>query len=314
MKYYHVVTILTIIASLTALNASAQYDVSFAHYFDKPTAYNPAAAGRDTKLNVNVGYAMSLIGFENSPQTAYISADMPFHALNMRHGVGLKFLNDKLGLFTHQSIAAQYVYRRKLAGGNLGIGIQAALLSESFDGANADMEESGDDVIPTSQVDGNGLDLAAGIYYDNGPWYAGVSVQHANSPLVTLGERNEIKVNPTLYLTGGYLFRLRNPFLSIATSTLLRTDFTAYRADITARLIYNNEGKRLSAGVGYSPDNSATIYIGGSFHGIILGYSYEIYTSGLNIGDGAHEISVTYQTDINFFPKGRNRHQAVRYL
>ena len=314
MKYSRVVTILTVIASLTTQTADAQYDVSFSHYFDKPTAYNPAAAGRDTKLNVNAGYAMTMTGFEHSPQTAYISADMPFHALNMRHGVGLKFLNDKLGLFTHQVIAAQYVYRRSLAGGNIGIGIQAGLLSESFDGSRADAEESGDDVIPTSKVDGNSLDLAAGLYYDNGPWYAGVAVQHANAPLVTLGERNELKVDPTLYLTGGYTFRLRSPFLAIAASTLLRTDFTAYRADLTARLIYSNEGKRLSAGVGYSPDNSATLYVGGSFHGIFLGYSYEIYTSGLNIGDGAHEISVTYQTDINFFPKGRNRHQAVRYL
>lgn len=300
--------------SLISLKVSAQYDVAFSHYYAMPTSFNPAAAGKDTKLNLNLAYAMDMVGFEHNPQTAYVSADMPFHALGMRHGVGLRFMNDKLGLFTHQNIAAQYVYRKSLADGFLGIGLQAGLLSESFDGSKADVEDSGDDAIPTSKVDGNGLDLGAGIYYNKGAWYAGASVQHLNSPLIALGERNELKIDPTVYLTGGYTFQLRNPFLSIATSTLLRTDFTAYRADLTARLIYNYEGRLLSAGVGYSPDNSATVYLSGKFHGIVLSYSYEIYTNGISMGNGSHEISIAYQTDINFFPKGKNRHQSVRYL
>ena len=53
---------------------------------------------------------------------------------------------------------SEYVYRKRLADGNLGIGLQAGLLSETFDGSKADTEESGDDVIPTTKVDGNGLD------------------------------------------------------------------------------------------------------------------------------------------------------------
>lgn len=300
--------------ALIPLKVSAQYDVAFAHYYDLQTAFNPAAAGKDTKLNVNLAYAMSFVGFEHNPQTAYISADMPFHAMGMRHGVGLRFLNDKLGLFSHQNISAQYVYRKKFIDGNLGIGVQGGLLSEKFDGSKADVEVSGDDAIPTSTVEGKCFDLAFGVFYDRGPWYVGASVQHLTAPNISLGERNEFKIDPTAYLTAGYNFKLRNPFLTVATSTLLRSDFVAYRADVTARLIYNNEGRILSAGVGYSPTNSATIYIGGSFQGIMLGYSYEIYTNGLNMGNGSHEISIGYQTDINFTPKGKNRHQAVRYL
>ena len=239
--------------SLISLKVSAQYDVAFSHYYAMPTSFNPAAAGKDTKLNLNLAYAMDMVGFEHNPQTAYVSADMPFHALGMRHGVGLRFMNDKLGLFTHQNIAAQYVYRKSLADGFLGIGLQAGLLSETFDGSKADVEDSGDDAIPTSKVDGNGLDLGAGIYYNKGAWYAGASVQHLNSPLIALGERNELKIDPTVYLSG-------------------------------------------------------------KFHGIVLSYSYEIYTNGISMGNGSHEISIAYQTDINFFPKGKNRHQSVRYL
>jgi hypothetical protein len=54
--------------------------------------------------------------------------------------------------------------------------------------------------------------------------------------------------------------------------------------------------------------------VGGTFHGIMLGYSYEMYTTALSIGNGSHELYVGYQTDINLFKKGRNRHQSVRIL
>jgi hypothetical protein len=93
-----------------------------------------------------------------------------------------------------------------------------------------------------------------------------------------------------------------------------RSDGVGYRADITARMTYTHEGKVMYAGVGYSPTNSVSVYVGGTFHGIMLGYSYEMYTTALSIGNGSHELYVGYQTDINLFKKGRNRHQSVRIL
>lgn len=314
MKYYHIVSILTIVAVLMPCRVSAQYDPLFSHYYDMQTSFNPAAAGKDTKLNATLAYAMNLTGFEHNPQTAYIAADMPFQALNMRHGVGLKLMNDKLGLFTHQILAAQYAARKKLGKGWLAIGLQAGMLSEDFKGSGLDLENPSDDAFASSDINGNSLDLAAGIYYNTNAWYAGISMQHLNSPLVELGEKNELQIDPSYYLTAGYLLKLRHPNLSVATAMLVSSDLVTYRGDVSGRLIYNSEGKVLYAGLGYSPTNSVTVYVGGSFHGIMLGYSYEAYTNGIGIGHGSHELHVGYQTDVNLTPKGKNRHQAVRYL
>ena len=88
----------------------------------------------------------------------------------------------------------------------------------------------------------------------------------------------------------------------------------AYRADLTGRLKYTNDQKVMYAGVSYSPGTSVTLLIGGNIHGITLGYSYEAYTTAINIGNGSHELFVGYQTDINLYKKGRNRHQSVRIL
>ena len=123
-----------------------------------------------------------------------------------------------------------------------------------------------------------------------------------------------MEVSPTYYLTAGYNIRLNHPFLFIQTSALGRTDGTAWRGDITGRLKYEHEKKVMYAGLSYSPTNSVTIMIGGSIRGIHLGYSYEIYTSAMNISNGSHELFVGYQTDLNLYKKGRNLHKSVRIL
>lgn len=297
-----------------AISVKAQYDPSFSHYYDMETSYNPAAAGKQSKLNVTAAYAYDMAGFKNNPQTAYAAADMPFYALKSYHGVGVQFMNDKLGLFTHTTLALQYAYRFKLFGGNLGIGAQLGFISEDFDGSKVDLNESNDPAFSTSQLSGNAVDVGMGLYYTHKQWYVGVSAKHLTSPLVQLGDNQELQIDPTFYLTGGYNIQLRNPFLSIKTSCLVRTDGVAYRGDVTGRLVYTNGTKMMYGGVGYSPTNSVTMLIGGSFHGIVLGYSYEFYTSGINPGNGSHELYVGYQHDINLFKKGRNKHKSVRIL
>lgn len=300
--------------SLTALVVRAQYDVSFSHYWAMEPSFNPAAVGKESKLNVVGAYAMQLAGFENNPKTMYAAADMPFYALGSYHGVGIQFMNDAIGLFTHKRFALQYAYQPRLWGGKLSVGLLAAMLSETFDGSKLDVITTGDKALPTSSVNGSALDLGVGVYYSHRNWYAGVSAQHLNAPVVELGEKNEIAVSTTYYLTGGYNIRLKNPFLTIHTSVLGRTDGVAYRADVSGRLMYTHEKRVMYAGLSYSPTNSITVQIGGNVRGIRLGYSYEIYTSAISIGNGSHELYVGYQTELNLFKKGRNLHKSVRIL
>lgn len=317
LRYNIVFKRLYIILSLTVLfaaGARAQYDASFSHYWDLEPYFNPAAVGKQPKLNVVGAYAISMSGFENNPRTMYVGADMPFYFIGAYHGAGVSLLNDQIGLFTHQRIALQYAYKHKLFGGTISVGAQFGFVNEQFDGSKVDLGEAGDPAFATSDVNGNSMDLAAGLYYTHGRWYAGISAQHLTSPLVELGETNELQIDPTFYLTGGYNIKLRSPFVTIPTSVLVRTDGKAYRADVTARVVYTNDKKMMYAGVSYSPTNSVTAVIGGMFHGINLSYSYEMYTSALSIGNGSHELTVGYQTNLNLFKKGKNKHKSVRIL
>ena len=316
MRYNHVrrhlLLILFIILSIS--ETSAQYDVSFGHYWAMEPSFNPATAGKDAKLNVAVAYALQMAGFEHNPNTMYAGADMPFYVLGAYHGVGLQFMNDAIGAFTHKRFGLQYAFMRHLLGGKISIGAQATMISENLDGSKLDLADPTDPAFTTSSVNGSGFDLSLGLYYQHRNWYVGLSALHLNSPKVELGETNELNISPTYYFTGGYNIRLTNPFLTIQTSVLGRTDGVAFRGDVTARLKYEHEKRVMYVGVSYSPTNSVTVTLGGNFHGIHIGYSYEMYTSAISIGNGSHEIFVGYQTDLNLYKKEKNLHKSVRIL
>ena len=226
---------------LSALATNAQYDVSFGHYWAMEPSFNPAAVGKDAKLNFTGAYAIQLAGFEHNPNTMYAAADMPFYALRSYHGVGIQFINDAIGLFSHKRIGLQYAYQPELFGGRLGLGVNLSMLNEKFDGSKLDIDDTKDPLFTTSPVNGSGFDVGLGLYYRRADWYAGFSIMHLNSPHVELGDKNELDISATYYLTGGYNIQLNHPFLSVQTSVLGRTDGVAYRADVSVRLVYSHE-------------------------------------------------------------------------
>ena len=277
-------------------------------------SFNPAAVGKEDKLNFTGAYAIQLAGFEHNPNTMYAAADMPFYALRSYHGVGIQFINDAIGLFSHKRIGLQYAYQPELFGGRLGLGLNLSMLNEKFDGSKLDIDDTKDPLFTTTPVNGSGFDIGLGLYCRRADWYAGFSVMHLNSPHIELGEKNELDISATYYLTAGYNIHLNHPFLTVQTSVLGRTDGVAYRADVSGRLVYSHEKRNLYGGLSYSPTNSVTVQIGGVIRGVRLGYSYEIYTSSISFGNGSHELFIGYQTDINLHKKGRNLHKSVRIL
>ena len=137
----------------------AQYDPSFVNYWALTSFYNPAATGQDAVLNVQGAYSMQMMGFENAPAVMLAHVDMPLFFINERHGAGVGFMNDQIGLFKHQKFYLQYAYHQPLWGGRLSGGIHLAMLSETFDGSELDLEDTSDPAFPTSEANGAAFDL-----------------------------------------------------------------------------------------------------------------------------------------------------------
>ena len=120
--YRRIVTVF-VLAFLASIRAWSQYDVAFSHYFVMEPSFNPAAVGKEAKINAVAAYNMSMVGFRHNPNTMFVSGDVPFYALKTYHGVGANIMSDNIGAFTHQRIALQYAVKKQLFGGMLSAGI-----------------------------------------------------------------------------------------------------------------------------------------------------------------------------------------------
>lgn len=313
MKRLYLLLLLTVACQ----GLKAQYDAAFTNYWALQSYFNPASSGLDGKLDIQGGFSMQLTGYENAPSTMLATADMPLFFLSPRHGVGLGFMNDKIGLFSNKKLYLQYAYHQPLWGGNLSMGVRVGFLDETFNGGDLDLGDSGDPAFPTSEVDGVAFDLDFGLRYTRkDKWYVGLSSMHLTAPTISLGDdkQNETQVGRLYYLTGGYNFKFRQPRYALETNAILRTDLDAWRGDVTARLTYSGEKLYMYGGLSYSPMVSVALLVGTVFHGVKIGYSYEMYTGGIGALNGTHEIVVGYQMDMNMFKKGKNLHKSIRIL
>lgn len=317
MKYriHHILKLATILLCFaTSVEVVAQYDPAFTHFWMMETQYNPAAAGSTEDLRVTGVYNAQLAGYEDAPRTMYVGADMPLFLVGPQHGVGLYFMNDQAGIFSLKNFAVQYAHHFNLLGGRITPGVQIDLLNETVDGSKLDLEETNDYAFSSGSVNGSKFDFSAGLRFEKGDLYAAISAKHLMAPKILLGETNEIDIKRSYYFTAGYNIKLKNPLFSIHPNVFCMYDGVDYKSYIHGRLQYENDDKMLFGGLSYSPSHSASLIVGGKFHGVVLSYSYEAFTSGVGVGNGNHEILLNYQTQLNLYKKGKNRHKSVRLL
>ena len=293
----------------------AQYDAHFTHYWKMHNFYNPAGAGFEKEMAIYAAYSNQMTGFEGNPKTMLINIDAPIPFIKSDHNLGLGILNDDIGLFSNQRLYLNYAYGFKLFKGRFAIGIQAGLVNSSFESKDIDFGgESNDPAFPSGNADGNNQDLGAGILYQHKYFHAGVSAFHLNAPLIELGEKNEIQIDPYLIFLAGGNIPLKNPLLSIQPSLMVMTDFVSWRADISARATYSYDEKEFFGGITYSPMTSVAVILGMEMMNISLSYGYELFTSGVGAANGNHDIYIGYKIDLGTFKKGKNKHNSIRIL
>lgn len=316
MKRY-IVLLLGLIAVVTA---RAQFDPQMGQYMYMPTAYNPAAVGEGDLLKVAGMHRMQYVDITNAPMSTWFTFCSPFVIGKTRHGAGVRFLNDRFGLFTNQAFYAQYAYRQKLGKGYLSVGVDLGFINVGFRGDSVNLKEmedeyhdADDDAIPQGSKSGMKFDMALGIWYSTPVWWVGASYNHLTRPKVNLDEFSDVKVVGTMYVTGGYHFRLKNNRDWMLTpSAMVMSDFVSWDVNLTLMCDYKD---RYRWGLGYRIDGSVNILLGVDIiAGLQLGYSCELPTNKLMLESyGSHELYLAYGFDI-LKPKRTNKYKSIRYL
>lgn len=317
MKKY----IVLICLSFVAVCARAQFDPQIGQYMYLQTAFNPAAVGENDMLRIAGMHRMQMTGITNAPMTTYFMVGSPFVIGKTKHGAGIRFLNDKYGLFTNQTLHIQYAYRHKIGKGYLSAGIEAGFVSVGFhgDSVNLQMLEgseyhiTSDQAIPFGEKSGMGFDLGAGIYYSAPTWYAGISYSHATQPAIEWTDSTTIHLRGTMYASGGYIWRLRaNPQFKLQPSALLMSDFRGWDLTLAMLCEYNDKYRW---GLSYRIMSNVAVILGMEIvSGLQIGYTYELPTTKLLLESyGSHELYLAYELDI-LRPKRTNKYRSVRFL
>lgn len=95
--------------------AKAQLNPFQAMYFQNPYQYNPAMAGMEDALRLNIGYRQQWSNFPGTPKTTLFTADMKA-ARNV--GIGLNVNDDQEGLIRQTRVMGTYAYHLPLNSDN----------------------------------------------------------------------------------------------------------------------------------------------------------------------------------------------------
>ena len=297
----------------------SQFDAQMSQYMFNIASFNPAAVGDGDLIQLTFQHRLQWVGIPNAGQTTNVSISSPLKIGSVTSGVGIKFLNDKVGLFNIKSTHFQYAYKKKLGKGVLSIGADLGFESLGFNGDSVhtipigDYHKIGEDTeIPKSSVVGMSFDMNAGVFYSTPRYYAGLSYSHLNSPTVSWDDKTQFKEYGSLYLTGGYNFVMVDPKFILKPSALYKTDFSSWQLDLSSRLEYNN---KYWGGLTYRVQDAVVVLAGINISGgLSIGYSYDLPTSQIiSVSSGTHEIVVMYSFEY-IFGKRNSRYKSIRIL
>lgn len=157
---------------------TGQTDIQMSQHMLNRTTYNPASTGASRYINIYGHWRDQWQGFQDAPQTIYLTAHGYFSELNS--GFGVIALKDKIGLEKSMLFKVAYAYHVHLTSDSyLSLGLNAGVLNRNIDFAHAD-PTSPTDIIPDVATNKWTADFDFGIEYNRERFTAGVSLTHLN--------------------------------------------------------------------------------------------------------------------------------------
>ena len=281
-----------------------QFDAQLSQYMFHNSSFNPAAVGENNLIQITGQHRIQWVGFPNAGQTTVFSINSPLKLGKSENGIGFRFLNDRVGLFTNRSAQLQYAYKKRILGGLLSVGADIGFVSVGFRGDSVNVANhvinigsyhdiASDPSIPQVSVVGMAVDMSVGVFYSTLKYYGGLSFTHINRPTVNLNDKSSLDLLGTMYLTGGGAYSLANPLYVLKPSTLLKTDFRTLQLEVTTRLEYDY---KYWGGLSYRFQDAFVFLAGVNLlGGLSVGYSYDLPTSKMiTVSSGSHEVVLIY--------------------
>ena len=298
MKLSKLISIVVLLLSVPA--AFSQQLPQFTQYMFNTISINPAYAGSRETLSVVGLHRSQWVGFDGGPQTQTLSVHTPMRNENM--GLGISFINDKLGYENFSYLYADYSYTIKTSERTkLAFGIKAGMTHYFLD----------QDLLTDPTVLGDQFfndvsnrwspNVGAGIYMHAPRWYVGLSTPRILNNDYNKSRNGEIDYvafeRVSYYITGGYVFDLSEN-TKLKPSVLFKaTNGAPLSFDVSANFLFY---EKFWAGAAYrANEHAAAIGAIADFQiskQMRIGYAYEYPISDIApYTGGTHEVLLMFE-------------------
>lgn len=277
----------------TQLLCFAQQDSQYTQYMYNTVNINPAYAGSRESLTIFLLHRSQWVGLDGAPVTNNVSAHTPIGDSNF--GVGISFINDKIGPVNENTISADLAYFIQISEEfKLSVGLKGTANIFNLDVNKLRIYNPLDPQFQNfdSEFSPN---IGAGLFLFSDKTYFGLSIP--NFFETNRYNDNDITVSKEkmhFYFIGGHIFdfsesvKFKPAFLAKA------VEGAPLQIDLTANFLIND---KFTIGGAYRWDSAISGLAGFQISPtLFIGYGYDMETSNLsNYNSGSHEIFLRFE-------------------
>ena len=289
------ILMLLFIATLGNVNQTfAQQDSQYTNYMYNTINVNPAYAGSRGVMSIFGMHRTQWVGLDGAPVTNVASINTPIN--NSKFGMGISFVNDRIGPSDENAISADISYTIPTSETyKLSFGVKGTANLLNVDYTKLNRYDLTDPQFQNNIDNKFSPNIGAGIYFHSDKLYAGLSVpnfletEHFDDNVAATA-----KERMHYYLIGGYVFDLSdNIKFKPAFLTKLVTG-APLQLDLTANFMFN---EKFVLGAAWRWDAAVSGLAGFQVNeNWMIGYAYDAETTKLsNYNSGSHEIFLRYE-------------------
>ncbi len=278
---------------LSCYTGFAQQDAQYTQYMYNTVNINPAYAGSRGVMSIFGLHRTQWVGLDGAPVTNAFSLNTPISNSNL--GVGLSFVNDRIGPTSDNTISADVSYTLQMANEyKLSFGIKASGNMFNLDTNKLNPTQANDPNLNNFSNEFS-PNFGAGVYLHSDKLYLGLSVpnflqdsKYSDNDVAVFQERMNF------YFIGGYVFDL-SPSIKFKPAFLTKVVKGApLQVDASANFLFFD---KLMLGGAYRWDAAVSALAGFQVtDGLFVGYSYDMETTRLrSYNSGSHEIFLRFE-------------------
>lgn len=271
----------------------SQQDAQYTQYMYNTINVNPAYAGSRGVMSIFGLYRTQWVGLDGAPVTSAFSVNSPIENTNL--GVGLSFVNDRIGPTVENTVSADVSYTIQTSEQyKLSFGIKGTANLFNLDPTKLNPSNQGDPLL--RNLNNNfSPNVGAGVYFHSNKSYLGLSVpnffetkRYSDNDVAVFKERMN------MYFIGGYVFEL-SPSLKFKPAFLTKmVQGAPLQLDVSGNFLIND---KLMLGAAWRWSAAMSFMAGFQItDGLYAGYGYDLETTKLaNYNSGSHEIFLRFE-------------------